>query len=74
MPKISLPSDEGYAKAMDAIMETATGPRENYPTMKDKTLEVLQPSVPEASLAPEVAGARDPGRDGAMGGEANGKT
>ena len=54
VPKMHLPSDEGYTKAMDTIMETVTGSRENYPAMRNKTLEVLQPSVPEANLAPEA--------------------
>ena len=54
VPKMNLPSDEGYTKAMDTITETGTGSRENCPAMRDKTLEVLQPSVPEANLAPEA--------------------
>eukprot|EP00959_Pyramimonas_sp_CCMP1952_P124014 2592806-Pyramimonas_sp.AAC.1 len=52
MTKMNLPTDEGYAEGMDAVMESVTWSLENYPVMRDRILEVLQRFVPNPEDGP----------------------
>eukprot|EP00959_Pyramimonas_sp_CCMP1952_P165408 3457990-Pyramimonas_sp.AAC.1 len=68
---MNLPTDEGYAEGVDAIMESVTWSLENYPVMRDRILEVLQQFVPDPEdgprFVPAVGGEWDPGADWTMG-------
>ncbi|CAK0795301.1 unnamed protein product [Prorocentrum cordatum] len=45
--KITLPDDEGYSEAMDAILESVGWSLSEYPVMRDRILKTLQMYVPD---------------------------